>query len=69
MPLMEYRCKDCGHVTEFLEKADSSDEHRCGECDGTDLKKLFSSFSAAVKQSAPASRCDSCADGICPMRR
>jgi hypothetical protein len=23
MPLFEYRCKQCGHVTEFLEKADT----------------------------------------------
>ena len=69
MPLMEYRCRDCGRVTEFLEKADSEDGHECDECGGKDMEKLFSAFSAQVKQSAPASRCETCEQGTCPMRR
>lgn len=69
MPLTEYRCNDCGHVTEFLERAEAEGAHDCAECGSEDTEKLFSAFSAQVKQSAPASRCDTCADGSCPMRR
>ena len=32
MPLYEYKCRECGHVTTFLEKADSDQQHVCEEC-------------------------------------
>jgi putative FmdB family regulatory protein len=70
MPIFEYRCADCGRVTEFLEKADADGEHRCEECGGADMQKTFSAFSARMAPSAsPAPSCESCPSGTCPMRR
>ena len=60
MPLFEYRCKECGHVTEFLEKADSRGRHACDACGSARTEKIFSTFSAQSAQPT------ACADGQCP---
>ncbi|WP_460167332.1 FmdB family zinc ribbon protein [Thermostilla marina] len=74
MPLFEYRCEDCGHVTEFLEKAGNTDEHTCEKCGSTRMMKLLSLCSVSVQQSPECGsacqfnketgRCDS---GACGM--
>ncbi len=69
MPIFEYRCNDCGHVTEFLEMPGADGEHTCEECGSEKTEKAFSAFSARMaptKQHPPG--CQSCAErGTCPM--
>ena len=60
MPIFEYRCAECGRVTEFLEKADAGGRHACEACGSARTEKIFSTFSAQ-----PA-RPSGCADGSCP---
>ena len=66
MPLFEYRCKACGHVTEFLEKADARTEHPCEQCGSTDTDKVLSAF-AVGKGQVSASAGASCPTGTCPL--
>jgi putative FmdB family regulatory protein len=67
MPLFEYKCSDCGKVSEFLEKADTKTVRICAHCGGGKLSKQFSTFSARIKQSASESKCHSCpSGGTCP---
>ena len=43
MPLYEYRCKECGNVSEYLSKiGDTGDSLACKSCDSTDLEKVMS---------------------------
>ncbi|MHC4983557.1 MAG: FmdB family zinc ribbon protein [Planctomycetota bacterium] len=60
VPLFEYRCKKCGYVTVFLEKAGSRGRHVCEECGRDDTEKLFSTFAAR------AGTTGSCRDSACP---
>ena len=46
MPLFEYLCLGCGHVTEALITS-SDDEPACSACQGRNLKKLISAPSTA----------------------
>ncbi len=61
MPIFEYRCTDCGHVTEYLEAADAKGKHACESCGGRETEKEFSKFSARVAPDSPASpACETC---------
>ena len=71
MPIFEYRCKKCGHVTEFLEKADATSPHPCAECNSRRTEKIFSTFATQVNNSpsaAPpcAASCPNSGGGSCP---
>lgn len=51
MPIYEYECKNCGKVSEFLEKVgEESLGKECRYCGSSDLKKIFSA--ATIKQGA-----------------
>jgi putative FmdB family regulatory protein len=65
MPIFEYRCKKCGHVTSFLEKPDSRGPHACEECDSKATEKMFSTFVA--KSGNSSSSTSSCPTGTCPL--
>jgi len=65
MPIFEYKCKKCGHKTEFLEKGNSKEKHVCEKCGSNDLQKLFSTFSAG--NSSTSGSPDSCPTGTCPF--
>ncbi len=65
MPIFEYKCKKCGHKTEFLEKAGSDKKHTCEKCGSNDLQKMFSTFSATI--SSKSSGDGSCPTGTCPF--
>jgi len=65
MPIFEYRCKKCGHKTEFLEKAGNPGKHICEKCGSSELEKLFSTFSTS--SSSKSSGSDSCPTGTCPL--
>ncbi len=72
MPIFEYKCEQCGHVMEVLQKSRNATKQTCAECGGTNMKKLLSGFAVAqAKPGTPA--CDSCTSasscpgGACPM--
>ena len=64
MPIFEYRCADCGHTMEFLEKRAGVNKHKCERCNSSKLEKLLSEFS--VGRSAPPPMCSECPGGPCP---
>lgn len=57
MPIFEYKCSECGEVTEVLERAGSQGQPRCPKCGSRKTEKLFSAF--AFGGAAPSSG-DSC---------
>ncbi len=65
MPIFEYQCKKCGHVTSFLEKAGSRKAHACEKCGSGRTEKVFSAF--AAKSGGPSSSSSSCPTGTCPL--
>ena len=65
MPIYEYRCKKCSHVTSFLEAAGRKGQHECEECGSRATEKILSTFAAQVK-GAPVSA-SSCPTGTCPL--
>ena len=65
MPIFEYRCKKCGHVTSFLEKFNSRQAHACEKCGSKDTAKLLSTFSA--KSGGASTDSSSCPTGTCPL--
>lgn len=67
MPIFEYRCKKCGHATEFLESADSRRRHKCEKCGSTQTEKLFSAFAARVSSGSASTGSSSCPTGTCPL--
>ncbi|MHC4556474.1 MAG: FmdB family zinc ribbon protein [Planctomycetota bacterium] len=65
MPIFEYKCNNCGHTMEFLEKTRTPRKHSCEKCSSTDLHKLLSGF--AVGQSKSTSQaCETCPSGPSP---
>jgi len=68
MPIFEYKCRKCGHMTEFLERSGSICKHVCERCKSSDLQKLFSAFSVGqASNSSPRGNDDSCPTGTCPL--
>ncbi len=65
MPIFEYQCRKCGHVTDFLEKAGSRAAHVCENCGSKKTEKIFSTFSAQVKASSAREPCR--LNGTCQM--
>ncbi len=66
MPIFEYCCKDCGKVSDVLEKADSKDIHVCPECGGSNMERQFSTFGVSMESSSPSCSSGSCPSGQCP---
>jgi len=64
MPLFAYRCEQCGHVTEFLEKADALARHKCPECKSGRMKRLAAAFGVGKGESGTSSACPT---GTCPL--
>ena len=44
MPLYEYRCKECGSVTEVLERPNARGRPACRQCGSRRMEKLLSAF-------------------------
>ena len=65
MPVFEYQCKECGHVTSFLEKAGGIKAHACEKCGSRHTAKIFSVF--AAKSAGSSSGSSSCPTGTCPL--
>ena len=66
MPIFEYRCKQCGHVTSFLEQAGSRKTHVCEKCGSRATEKLLSTFAARTKPNSGLGD-SSCPTGTCPL--
>ena len=66
MPLFEYRCEECGHVTEFLEKAGAKAGHECEECGSRKTDRVLSAF-AVREGGSSGSTGASCPTGTCPL--
>ncbi len=78
MPIYEYRCEECGAVTEFLQRRISDPEKvTCEQCGSSKVTKLLSASNVSVSaaHAAPGktccgrdSRCDTppcSSDGSC----
>ncbi len=63
MPIFEYRCQNCGHVTSFLEKAVAKFPHACEKCGSTETAKVFSTFAPQSGKTGSSS----CPTGTCPL--
>ncbi len=59
MPIYEYRCNDCGEITEVLTGMGSQDIPRCRGCGSTNLEKLMSASFFTFKEGsrAPGTTC------------
>ncbi len=67
MPLYEFKCKDCNKKFElFIKNIKSHKRNKCPHCDSSNLKKLFSEFSAANNNDSKTGG-DSCSTGMCPF--
>jgi len=67
MPIFEYKCKKCGHITEFLESSAAGRKHVCEQCESSDLQKLLSSFATGQSSSSTSQKDGSCPTGTCPL--
>ncbi|MBU0516595.1 MAG: zinc ribbon domain-containing protein [Proteobacteria bacterium] len=50
MPLYDYLCESCGHLTEVLVMGDTPDL-RCDKCGGTSLRQVMSPTSSLTGRS------------------
>ena len=69
MPLMEFECRNCGHVFETLVEGEGA-VVKCKKCDSKKLVRLFSSFgfrrsSGSFVSCAGSSLCSSCTSTTC----
>ncbi len=67
MPIFEYKCKKCGHITEFLEKSAGNHKHICEQCKSPDLEKQLSSFAMGHSSTSKSQNNSSCPTGTCPL--
>ena len=65
MPIYEYKCDECGKVTELLETSGNRGGRKCVHCGGNKLTKQMSVFSAQVK-AGQSKKCFGCSDDKCP---
>lgn len=80
MPIYEYRCDDCGHEMEVIQKMSDAPLTDCPSCSSTGLRKLVSAagfqlkgsgwyatdFKDSGKKPAPKAESAGCSTGTCP---
>ena len=64
MALFEYKCKECGVVSEHLVYSDS-DKVACPKCGSENLEKLLSGFAVSVKSGSVPTDTSNCPNGGC----
>jgi len=48
MPIYEYRCRDCNHTFQLLQRVGSQGEGvTCPSCEGEHIERLLSAFASA----------------------
>ena len=58
MPIYDYRCKECGGVSEVFLRSLAGEAIRCPRCGGENLEKLVSaSYVIRMDASAPGTTC------------
>lgn len=67
MPIYEYRCDECGKVSEFLigvtqEKSDI----KCAACGSTKMQKVLSRSNIAASNDTECGGCDVRSKSCCP---
>ncbi|MFB0518065.1 MAG: zinc ribbon domain-containing protein [Acidobacteriota bacterium] len=61
MPIYEYRCRDCGKVSELLVGVTGSRQPKCSHCGSERMEKILSvPASVRVKKSASPSSSECC---------
>ena len=65
MPIYEYKCDECGKISEFFESSSGRAKRSCPQCGSPKLTKELSVFSAGVRQ-GDSKRCNGCTDVTCP---
>ncbi len=48
MPIYEFRCRDCGKISELIVKLGGERSARCPECKSKKMEKLLSSSNMSV---------------------
>ncbi len=65
MPIYEYRCDDCEHVTELLRTMNQADDKaRCESCGSGKTRRVQSVFAATVAGAA-SKECPATGQGCC----
>jgi putative FmdB family regulatory protein len=64
MPIHEYTCRQCGHEFEELVRT-AEQQVSCPKCDGRDVQKKLSAFSAVVSASKAPPCGEECPRGSC----
>ena len=59
MPVYDFKCRDCGEVSEILIRGGDRQTVRCANCGGESLEKLISS-SYMIKMDAPTAGATCC---------
>jgi putative FmdB family regulatory protein len=75
MPIYDYRCRQCGEVSEVFLRGRDAERARCPNCGSETLERLPSAFSVVSSGAAVATTCcgrdNPCdvppcsADGVC----
>ncbi len=63
MPIFEYRCSDCNSTFELLKQNNNDIHVTCPECNSSNNRKLFSSFSTSQTETKYSD--NSCVSGNC----
>ncbi|MDD5459307.1 MAG: zinc ribbon domain-containing protein [Phycisphaerae bacterium] len=66
MPVFEYKCRNCGKISEFLENVTKKTKKTCPACSEGKLDRQFSVFSAGVSKAGQSKKCAGCTDHACP---
>jgi len=75
MPIFEYRCQQCGHQFDFLDRGRGDGAVRCPRCQAKELTRLPSGFAVGRTSRSTEAGCDHCPaagqqicpGGSCPM--
>jgi len=58
MPIYDFKCAECGMVSEILVRSPHQDDLKCPACGGQDLEKLISaSYLVRTEARAPGTTC------------
>jgi len=64
MPLYEYRCSDCGHRFEILQRmGEGADGLTCPECAAPEVEKQLSTFASSSSGSTASTGAAACGGG------